>query len=189
MIPIRLNLLSPDQREYLKFEFVYLHVRTVTFLLLTFTIIITGLLMAARLMLQDNYATVLTSTTLVNNKNQTLDKDIAELNKNLQEVQKIQSDFVKWSSILVEVNRSIPERIELTSLVLEKNTRIFSISGRAQKREDFLQLKENLEKLPYFEELRSPLTNLLLKENVQFEFSGKIKADALKSTTVEAKTP
>ncbi len=185
MIPIRLNLLSPDQREYLKFEYVYMHVRTVTFLLLTFTIISTGLLIAARLMLQDNYATVLTATTMVNDKNQTLDKDITELNKNLQDVKKIQDDFVKWSDIIIQLNRTIPERVELNSLVLEKNTRLFSMSGRAQKRDDFLLLKANLEKLPYLEELQSPLTNLLLKEDVQFEFTGKIKADALKASQSE----
>ena len=189
MMPIKLNLLSPDQREYLKFEYVYLHVRTVTFLLLTFTIITTGLLLAARLMLQDNYATVLTTTTLVNDKNQTLDKEIIELNQNLQDVRRIQGEFVKWSGILIEINRAIPNNIEVTSLVLEKGSRVFTMSGRAQKREDFLQLKANLESLPYFDELQSPLTNLLLRENVQFEFNGKIKADALNSGQVAADVP
>jgi Tfp pilus assembly protein PilN len=185
MIPIRLNLLSPDQREYLHFEYVYLHVRSITFLLLTFTIITTGLLLAARIMLQDNYASVLTATTAVNDKNHTLDKDIVDLNKNLQDVQRIQDDFVKWSSILIDVNRAIPENIELTSLVMEKSTRIFTMSGRAQTRDNFLKLKANLEALPYFDELKSPLTNLLLKEDVQFEFTGKIRAGELKSAQIE----
>lgn len=179
MIKITLNLLSPSQKEYLRYEHAYVHVRTVMWLMLAFSIIISSLLLAARLMLQDNYATVLTTTTLVNEKNRTLDHEISEFNKSLKEVEAIQAHFVKWSTIVLEINRAIPPNVEITYLNLEQNTRLFNLSGKALTREDFLALKANLAALPYFEELSSPLTNLLLKKNVTFEFSGKIKTSEL----------
>lgn len=180
MINFTLNLLSPTQKEYLRYEQAYLHVRTVMWLMVIFTVIVSALLLVARLMLQDNYATVLTTTTLVNEKNRAVDKDIAELNKNLKAVEGIQADFVKWSTIVLDINNAIPENIEVTFINLEQKTRVFNLHGKALKRDDFLILKQSLETLPYFEELSSPLTNLLLKENVTFEFSGKIRAESLK---------
>lgn len=179
MISIKLNLLAPAQKEYLRFEHAYVYVRTVMWLVLTFTVIISGLLLVARLMLQDNYATVLTTTTLVNEKNRAIDRDIAELNKNLKDVEVIQADFIKWSKIIIEINKAIPDNVEISYINLEQKTRLFNLNGKAIKRDDFLLLKKNLESLPYFEELSSPLTNLLLKENVSFEFVGKINKATL----------
>lgn len=174
MMRISLNLLSPQQKEYLKYERAYFYVRTVMWLMIIFTITISSLLLIARLMLQDNYATVLTTTTMVNNKNTVIDHEIANLNKTLMEMEKIQSDFIKWSNIVIDINSVIPENIEITYLNLEQKNRLFNLHGKALRREDFLNLKSALEKLPYLEELSSPLTNLLLRENVSFEFSGKI---------------
>ncbi len=174
MMRISLNLLSPQQKEYLKYERAYFYVRTVMWLMIIFTITISSLLLIARLMLQDNYATVLTTTAMVNNKNTVIDHEIANLNKTLMEMEKIQSDFIKWSNIIIDINSVIPENIEVTYLNLEQKNRLFNLHGKALRREDFLNLKSALEKLPYLEELSSPLTNLLLRENVSFEFSGKI---------------
>ncbi|HLD86050.1 MAG TPA: hypothetical protein VJA28_01195 [Patescibacteria group bacterium] len=179
MISITLNLLSPAQKEYLRYEHAYLSVRTFMWLILTFVVIISGLLLVARLMLQDNYATVLTTATLVNEKNRAVDRDIASFNKNLKEVERIQADFIKWSNIIIDINRAIPANVEVTYLNLEQKTRLFNLHGKALSRDDFLVLKSNLEKLPYFEEMSSPLTNLLLRENVTFEFSGKFKQENL----------
>ncbi|HBZ36217.1 MAG: hypothetical protein UV92_C0005G0012 [Parcubacteria group bacterium GW2011_GWA1_43_27] len=179
MIKIALNLLSPTQKEYLRYERAYLQIRTVMWLMLTFTVIISGLLLVARLMLQDNYATVLTTTTLVNDKNKSIDRDIGSLNKSLKEVESIQADFIKWSKIIIDINKAIPDNVELSYLNLEQKTRLFNLNGKALKRDDFLALKANLEALLYFEELSSPLTNLLLREDVNFEFTGKIKKESL----------
>ncbi|HBT92253.1 MAG TPA: hypothetical protein DEA87_02135 [Candidatus Veblenbacteria bacterium] len=179
MIKITLNLLSPTQKEYLRYERAYLQIRTVMWLMLTFTVIISGLLLVARLMLQDNYATVLTTTTLVNDKNKSIDRDIGSLNKSLKEVESIQADFIKWSKIIIDINKAIPDNVELSYLNLEQKTRLFNLNGKALNRDDFLALKANLEALSYFEELSSPLTNLLLREDVNFEFTGKIKKESL----------
>lgn len=179
MIKINLNLLSPTQKDYLKYERAYLQIRTVMWLLLTFTVIISALLLIARIMLQDNYATVLTTTTLVNDKNKSIDRDIADFNKNLHDVEAIQKDFIKWSTIIIDINKSIPPNIEVSYINFEQKSRLFNLNGKALKRDDYLTLKANLESLPYFEEISSPLTNLLLKENVQFEFTGKLKTQAL----------
>ncbi|MBI5465876.1 MAG: hypothetical protein HY974_01150 [Candidatus Kerfeldbacteria bacterium] len=176
---ISLNLISPSQKEYLRYEYLYLHVRTVTVLLLTFTVIVSALFLAARLLLQDNFASILTTTTLVNDKNRNADREIKDLNKNLKEVKSVQADFIKWSTMLTNLHRAIPENIEVTYLNLEKKTKIFNLNGRALHRDDFLKLKASLSELPYLEELSSPLTNLLKRDDVDFQFTAKIKSSAI----------
>lgn len=180
MIRITLNLLSPAQKELLRYERAYLQIRTAMWLILIFSMIISALLLVARLMLLDNYTTVLTATTLVNEKNKSIDREIANLNKNLKEVEAIQADFIKWSNVIINLNKAIPDNVEITYLNLEQKNKTFNLHGKARRRDDLLILKSNLETLPYFEEISSPLTNLLLKENVPFEFSGKIKLENLK---------
>jgi len=176
---ISLNLISPSQKEHLRYEYLYLYVRTITILLLTFTVIISALFLAARLLLQDNFADLLTTSTIVNDKNRTADHEIKDLNKNLKDVQAVQTDFVKWSTMLIGLNSAIPANIEVAYLNLEKKTKTFNLNGRALHRDDFLKLKANLSQLPYLEELASPLTNLLQRENVDFQFTAKIKLSGL----------
>jgi len=180
---ISLNLISPKQKEYLRYEYLYLYVRTVTVLLLTCTVIISGLFLAARLLMQDSFATVLTATagysSTINERNRITDREIAELNKELKSAQRIQDDFTKWSSLLIDLNRAIPPNIQVTYLNVEKKTRLFNLNGTASTRDDFLKLKENLSNISYLEELSSPLTNLLVREDVSFQFSAKVKATTL----------
>ena len=189
MINITLNLLAPNQREYLRYEHLYLYVRTVTVLLLTFTVVISGLLLAARLMLQDSYATALSATTTVNDRNRTIDREIAKLNLGLKDVKAIQAYFVKWSTLLVDLTTVVPSNVEVSYLNLEKKNHLFNLTGMAQQRDDFLALKQALEKLPYLQELSNPLTNLLLQRNVSFQFSAKLKPEALVLPPAQPATP
>ncbi len=173
---ISLNLLSPAQKEYLRYEHIYLSLRSVIFLILSFTVIVSGLFLAARLLLQDNYAEVLTATTRVNDRNRPVDQKISQLNTNLKGISDIQSNFIKWSDVLLAVTKAIPENVNITYLNLELKNQAFNLNGVARRREDFLKLQENLKQLPQLDYITSPTSNLLLRENVNFQLSGKLKA-------------
>lgn len=171
---IKLNLLPPTQQDYLKNERLYLYFRRVAFVFFVFTILITGTLLAARILLQDNYASIITSSQRVNDHNYVITEQIDKLNQNLQAIEKIQNNFVKWSTIIVDLSRAIPPNAQLTYLDMEKGNGTFSLTGIAATRDDYLKLQSNLQKLPYIKELTSPLTNLLERTNVKFQFDGKL---------------
>lgn len=176
---ISLNLLSPSQKEYLRYEHIYLTIRTVISLVLTFTVIISGMFMAARLMLQDNFAELLTSTTRVNERSRPVDREISNLNGTLRDTQNIQTNFVKWSSVLTTIAKAIPENIQVNYMNLEAKNHVFNLNGLAKRREDFLKLEESLKQLPLLEEVSSPTSNLLLRENVSFQITARLKAEAI----------
>lgn len=176
---IKLNLLPATEKDSLRYERTYIYVRTVVFIIFTFTIITCGLLFTARIMLQNHYADLLTSNGKVNDRNSVVYKDINEANQKLIKVRGVQDDFVKWSNIMLDLIHAVPDNIEITYINLEHHNLNFNLKGTARQRDDYLKLEANLKALPFIEELYSPLTNILRRDNVSFEFSAKIKQNAL----------
>ncbi len=171
---ISLNLISPEQKNDLRYEYIYLSLRTLVWMVLSVTIMLSAIFISARLMLENNYVTVVQQLTMVNQKNLGLDQEINKINLSLKEVASIQKEFVKWSNFLIELTRAIPSNIIIASLNIEKSNMTINIQGQAQTREDFLKLKENLESLSYLSEVSSPISNLLTKTNVEFQLTAKI---------------
>lgn len=174
-----LNLLSPAQKSYLRYDQTYLYLRSMTFLMLVFAIIISGLLLGARLLLEDHYTTLLASSSLVNDHNQGIDKEINSLNQKLKQVEAIQTDFVKWSNVLVSLTQTIPDGVQVTYLNVEKSTKTFELSGVAQTRDDYLKLQSNLEALPYLDQVSSPFSSILHPTNVKFDLTAELKPQNL----------
>lgn len=176
MMQHTLNLLSPEQKEYLRYERNYLYIRTVTVITLSFIIGISCLLLSARFVLQSHYDESLTTANVLVAKNGTLDKDINRLNMTLGNARKVQQDFIKWSGILTSTSQVIPARVDLNYINFDSTSETLSLIGVAQTRDDLLQLKSNLSALTFMTDLTSPLDNLTLREHVKFELSGKLKA-------------
>lgn len=176
---IKLNLLSPPQKEYLRYEHIYLRVRAVLFLVLAFTAVASAVLLGARLLLQDNLADLLTASTIVSNHDRPIDRDITTINNNLRDVQHIQKGFVKWSQVLVAITAAVPTNVQVSYLNLELGTSTFELNGLARRREDFLALLDNLRRLPQIEALSSPPGNLVNRDNVSFQLTAKLKTEAL----------
>lgn len=176
---IKLNLLSPVQKEYLRFEHTYFKLRSVLFLVLAFTSCASMVLLGARLLLQDNLAELLTTSTVVSNHDRPIDRNISTINSNLRDVEHIQKKFVKWSQTLVAITAAVPANVQVSYLNLELSTNSFNLNGLARRREDFLALLSNLQKLPQIEALNSPPANLVNRENVSFQLTAKLKTEAL----------
>ena len=176
---IKLNLVSPEQKKYLHFEFIYLSLRGVISLVLIFSLIVSAMFISARLMLEDHYGTLIAETTLVNQRNFGIDNEITQINESLKNISEIQRDFVKWSDLFVDFTTSVPSGVSISSLSLDKNLQSLNLNGTAKNRDDFLKLQENLKKLAYLSDVNSPITNLLLRENLEFQFTAKINISKL----------
>lgn len=160
-------------------ELIYLSLRAVIWLVLIFTLVMAATFLSARIMLEENNATLITESTLVTQRNLSIDREVATINSSLKEIASIQKDFVKWSAFLVNFTAIIPPNVTINSLALEKGAQSLTLQGTAATRDEFLLLKNNLEQLPYLSEVNSPITNLLLKQNLDFQFTAKINFDLL----------
>lgn len=106
-----------------------------------------------------------------------LQNNIKEINADVLEVEKIQKGQLYWTRLGELLNRSIPDGIMLKS-VATKNYGI-SLSGKSDTRGELVKLKEALEKEECVSELNFPLSNLISKEDVDFQIDFKIKKECL----------
>jgi len=104
-----------------------------------------------------------------------VDAEIVKINEDLSEIEKIQSNYIKWSRVLVNLLSLIPEGNTINKLKLDKINNKMHLSGNSQKRDNFLELKSNLENSDMLSNIESPISNLLRRENIDFSLSADLK--------------
>jgi hypothetical protein len=83
---------------------------------------------------------------------------------------------LKWSEVLEELILFCGEGINLEKIsVDEKNLKEIRVSGNALEREGIINLKEKLEKSTFYSKVEFPVSNLISKENISFEFTLTLK--------------
>ena len=171
---IHLNLIPDAQRERLKRERLFLFVHTITGYLVVAIAVATILITASRFMLISHFNKLRSNTSLVNIEHQVFQNNIEEINYKLSVAQSVQKNFSKFSTLIYEVTKLIPEGVILTFVTVDRATGAFRITGIAPTRDALTQTKERLENSRFVTELQAPLSNFLEKEDVDFRFAGKL---------------
>lgn len=106
------------------------------------------------------------------------DQEVQDINSQIGEIEKIQKGQINWFKFFEKINGQFSNRIEIKKI----GTINYAIllSGTANNRDDLIQFKENLEKENCFSEINLPLSNLVEKQNVEFQIYFKIKKECLK---------
>lgn len=176
---ITLNLISPAQKAANNFRSNYSILRQIALIFLIAFVFVIGVLFLAQALLQ-NKLEDLTENTLMLKQNIEdeesidLEKSVDDFNKMVLTISKVQTEYTAWTKVLVDTASLVPSGVAIGSFTLNKETAEFRFTGRALTRDLLLQFKENLEGSGFFTEIQSPISNLLTKENVGFEFSGKL---------------
>lgn len=108
----------------------------------------------------------------------TYDSEIKDVNAKISEIEKIQSGQLKWSKFFQKFNGHVDKGIEIESLATKNYT--ITLAGKSQSRDKLISFKENLEKEECFTDVSLPLSNLVAKENIDFQMDFKIKPECLK---------
>lgn len=179
---LNLNLLSSKERKKIRLEKNFLLTKNVIFDISLALIIIIVSLLATTIILNlykkdfdktiENEINLLSST-----KRESLEKSTKELNAQLNTIESIQKEYVKWSNLLTELTKVVPVGVKINSLELNKNNKKVNITGVSKNREVLLEFQNNLKNLNYFTNITSPISNLLVRENVEFQFTGELSQD------------
>lgn len=175
---INLNLLSPNEKNRLKLESNYLLMKNIIFVISLVLIIYILSLFATRFILQFYLSDINKSieneqSLAATSKRGELEKSIKDLNNQLNTITFIQKTYVKWSGFLIDFNKTIVSEVKISTLQLDKNNKKVNIQGQAKTRNALLDFQKNLENLKYFSKITSPISNLLIKENIDFQFTGE----------------
>lgn len=181
---IKLNLIPPYKKEEIEQSNKLLAVLGWEIKLSGILLVFVSMLLSINYILQLNLASMsidFDSGTGKNNQIKKLieyDEKIKEMNLIVSKEMKLQNGQLIWSNLFQKLNENFPESIELKSITTENYAVL--LSGIAQKRDELIAFRDKLEKEDCFSEVDLPLSNLVMKENIDFRINFNIKSDCLK---------
>lgn len=101
-----------------------------------------------------------------------------ETNENSNILLKIKSEQLHWTKLFEKMNEIVPENVNITD-ISNKDFKIF-IVGKSKNREELINFKNNLEKEVCFNNINVPLSNLVVKEDIDFQLDFFIDEKCLK---------
>lgn len=164
---ITLNLISEKFKYKLKLKKSFLRIRNFLSLIFIFFVLAGIIFIFTKNMLQNNFNGLVSLNSLVVEDSPKIIKEINDLNLKINTANNIQKKFIPWSEILIDFTKTAPSQVEIRSIKIDNKNWV--IAGEAKNREVLLGFKGELEKSKYFSEIKSPITNLLQKENIEFE--------------------
>ena len=166
---IKLNLLGDKRKHEIKknAKLIYL-INNLSFL--TVALAVSGILLLSGQQYLKRTAQDLEEVTTYTS----LDKDIAEANRTINQLESIQKDYIKWSRVLFDFVQNIPIGNRINRVNFNKNNQKIVLNGFAERRENFLKLEEALEKMEYASDITSPISNLLKQSDISFSLEAKL---------------
>lgn len=101
------------------------------------------------------------------------------INKKIARLALLEKNGLHWSNIIYKLDAVLTENITLSTLSTEDLH--VSLIGKARTRDDLLVLKDNIEKSDCFSETVVPLSDLVSKEDVEFQIDFAVDENCAKS--------
>ena len=177
---LRLNLLSKESKKEVKLKKLYSVISRVDFLLIIGFIFLAVVFKASSTILESSFYEFSNPGSLLRTSGREYNEKIKNINNKLKTINKIQEDFIPSSLLIKELTDRIPDGVSLSYIKADINNKSLKIMGRAQKREDFLKLRDNLSSSEVFKEVDSPLQNIMQRENIDFEIMIELDTPKLK---------
>lgn len=107
----------------------------------------------------------------------TYEDKFAKTNDAVADLAKIQNQHLHWESLFEELNRVVPAGITITD-ISTKNYQVFFL-GKAKVRDNLLEFKNNLINDQCFQSVNVPLSDLVTKEDIDFQMDLLVSKDCL----------
>ncbi len=104
---------------------------------------------------------------------------VAQLNSKITNIENIQKEQIYWSKLFLKLNDILTPEIILSNLSSRDFT-IFLV-GKSKTRDSLVSLNERLEKEECFLNVKLPLSNLVSKDNVDFQIEFDVKEECVKN--------
>lgn len=173
----RLNLLPPKEKKRLKTALTMTFVQSLTTFVLLMSVLITGTLISLRYVMQDTVNDLTRKSTESLDEHEAISQYIQNINDFIKRTDEIHSEFTDWSAVLEMLGHSAPDGLVFDTVSVDTDSHVV-IEGEAESRDDVLRMKTLLKQTPEFVNIQSPLSNILKKEDAQFQFLMDYKPNA-----------
>ena len=183
---ITINLLSSKEKKDISFEKTNISLIGSFIMLFGILIILSIALYSIQDLQKENLNTLGQQTKSVKafldqEDNKKVEEKVEKINSYLATIKKIQENKTSFSKTLIQISEITPNGIRLYNIDLKKSEKTFEISGNANSRDNLLKMQDNLEKSDYFENIESPISNLISPSDINFSLAGNLTDKALKN--------
>lgn len=172
---IDLNFINPEEQIEMHKEKIILVVRDVFAFLVITTALVSSVMLVGRNIMQESIADITDSSTLVKIQENEINVAIKRINTRLKNIDTLQKQYQVWTPTLASITSTIPANNQLTSFVLDTETRVIQVKGISKTRESLLALKSSLESDGHVASVDLPISNLLSKEDIEFSLTIHLK--------------
>jgi len=170
---ITLNLLPPAKKRALLKGVVLGHFQLMTFMCLVVAVGLVGTLLLVRGQAKSTYNDVKARAAEMRTEETTdIVTEITQANLYLKGVAELQTKYVSWVEVVENIASLVPPKARLEMLAMGDDGQIH-LTGMAETRDDALTLLKRLKEASYLSDVVSPLSNILQRENVNFDFTMK----------------
>lgn len=179
---IYLNLLPDNRKKDLSRKIRLKNIVKQEVLFLLPIVLFVGILLSINLVLEvqnNGIASVLATTDSQNNYQdlKLYEEGFKRVNTKVANINKLQSGHLRWSGPLDLLIKSVPEGIYFTDL--STNGYKFLLAGKANERESLIEFQENISGAECFENVNVPLSNLVSRDNIDFQMDFDVKRECL----------
>ena len=179
---IKLNLIPSAKKEEIKkayyFRLVLKWGLEILMIFVVFVAMLVSINYIIKITLNSNTESVIAENNEQYREMRKYDQEIKNINSQINETEKIQKGQVHWFKFLEKINSQFSDKVEIKKIITSNYSVL--LSGSANNRDDLIQFRENLEKESCFSEINLPLSNLVERENVEFQIDFKIKKECLR---------
>lgn len=180
---LSLNLISRELKKEINLKRVSAVIKKMSAILIVAAALFAIILSTAKIILRNNLNQALERANLVADAENPYIAKIKNINSKIIAAQSIQNDYIPWTLTLENLTNLTPRGITYSYLKIDKIGGQASLRGLADMRENLLELKNNLNNSNLFSEVKSPMENILQKENINFSIDMKLNIDKIKKIT------
>lgn len=170
MATIDLNLLPPEQKTRLnrlvQILFAKNLLESIAIALCLFAII----LVWSWMVLVQQFNSLSESAMLIDRDYTSYNQEVRQINSITRLINESSSDRLPLVPKILETAQSMPDSIKLNSISINRKDNTFAVSGTATNRNTLLQYQELLQSVGWLKPATMPTTQLLQKENINFEY-------------------
>lgn len=170
---ITLNLMPPIKKKGLQKALFLAFFQTLSILMFVVSMALVGILLLVRNQMLASFQQLKQRSAIASSGTAaTIMSDIKQTNLFLKDTAALQASFIPWADVTERITALIPPRARLESLEFAADGGV-RLRGYAATREDAMAMLGNFKAAPFLTDVISPLSNILQKENVSFDFSMK----------------
>ncbi|MFA6486457.1 MAG: hypothetical protein WCT40_03765 [Candidatus Magasanikbacteria bacterium] len=175
MMIINLNLLPPHRRERVHRLIKFLLTKNLLEFVIIATAFIGTVLLWGWIILIDEYKMLAQNSISISRDYATHNSEVRRVNRVLKSVNDASSDYMPILPRLLEIISSTPSTIKINTVDINRVENKIIIYGTASTRAELLAYQETIKAIPWMETAIMPTTQLLQKENINFEYITRLK--------------